>query len=247
MIGWLTCRQTSFFIAWYTKSTYSIWLKIFCIILFSKFLTRGYILFFVPLSLLADFGTFWLDTYIKIIVIWRDHTVKSTVRSMTTRLFTWYFRFQNTCNRNKFVWVSGWISGIYITKSCKECHWTPFYPLNTLRGREYHFPVVRMFLHEFLINSGQKHPYIEEHTSLSQKWLLSISWLMYCSIILTNNFRNTIFYSKVITIKNVFYLHEQLAIKRVIWLKLLTLVYFKHVFYNCKISQHEIFNMHELL
>ena len=34
------------------------------------------------------------------------HTVKSTVRSMTTRLFTWYFRFQNICNRNKFVWVS---------------------------------------------------------------------------------------------------------------------------------------------
>ena len=64
-------------------------------------------------------------------------------------LFTWYFRFQNTCNRNKFVWISRWISGFYITKSCKERHWTPFYPPNTLRGREYHFPVVRMFLREF--------------------------------------------------------------------------------------------------
>ena len=64
-------------------------------------------------------------------------------------LFTWYFRFQNTCNRNKFVWISRWISGFYITKSCRECHWTPFYPRNTLRGREYHFPVVRMFLREF--------------------------------------------------------------------------------------------------
>ena len=34
------------------------------------------------------------------------------------------------------------------------------------------------------------------------KWLLPIYWLMYCSIILTNNFRNTILYGKVITIKN---------------------------------------------
>ena len=57
---------------------------------------------------------------------------------------------------------------------------------------------------------------------------------MYCSIILTNNFRNIIFYSKVIAIENWFYLHEKLAIKRVILLKLLTLVYFKHVFDNCK-------------
>ena len=64
-------------------------------------------------------------------------------------LFTWYFRFQNSCNRNKFVRISRWISGFYITKSCKERHWTPFYPPNTLRGREYHFPVVRMFLREF--------------------------------------------------------------------------------------------------
>ena len=63
-------------------------------------------------------------------------------------LFTWYFRFQNTCNRNKFVWISRWTLGFYVTKSCKERHWTPFYPPNTLRGREYHFPVVRMFLRE---------------------------------------------------------------------------------------------------
>ena len=64
-------------------------------------------------------------------------------------LFSWYFRFQNTCSRNKFVRISRWISGFYIKKSCKERHWTPFYPPNTLRGREYHFPVVRMFLREF--------------------------------------------------------------------------------------------------
>ena len=64
-------------------------------------------------------------------------------------LFTWYFRFQNTCNRNKFVRISRWISGFYITIRCKERQWTPFYPPNTLRGREYHFPVVRMFLREF--------------------------------------------------------------------------------------------------
>ena len=177
----------------------------------------------------------------------RVHTVKSTVRSMTTRLFTLYFRFQKTCNRNKSVWVSRWMSGFYITKSCKECHWTPFDPPNTLKGREYHFPVVRMFLRNFLISSAQKHPYIEKHTLLSQKWLLSIFRLMYCSIILTNNFRNTIFHRKVIAIKNWFYLHGKFAIKHVILLKLLTLVYFKRVFYICKISKHVIFNMHECL
>ena len=33
------------------------------------------------------------------------HIDKSTVWSMTTRLFIWYFRFQNTCNRNKCVGV----------------------------------------------------------------------------------------------------------------------------------------------
>ena len=64
-------------------------------------------------------------------------------------LFTWYFRFQSTCNRNKFVWFSRWISGFCITKSRKECHWTAFYPPNTLREREYNLRVVRMFLHEF--------------------------------------------------------------------------------------------------
>ena len=64
-------------------------------------------------------------------------------------LFTWYFRFQNKCNRSKFVAVSRWISGFYIKQIYKECHWTPFYPPITLRGREYYFPVVRMFLHAF--------------------------------------------------------------------------------------------------
>ena len=51
----------------------------------------------------------------------------------------------------------------------------------------------------------------------------------------------------MMTIENLFYFHEQLVIKRVILLKLLTLVYFKHVFYSCKISKHEKFNMHECL
>ena len=73
------------------------------------------------------------------------HTVKSTVR----RLFTWYFRFQNKCNRNTFAAVSRWLSGFYIKQIYKECHWTPFYPPITLRGREYYFTVVRMFLRAF--------------------------------------------------------------------------------------------------
>ena len=60
-------------IALYTNSTYIIWLKkIFCSILFSKFLTRYDFLFFVPSSSIPDSGTVWLDTYIKIIVICRD-------------------------------------------------------------------------------------------------------------------------------------------------------------------------------
>ena len=103
------------------------------------------------------------------------------------------------------------------------------------------------FCVNFLINSVQKHPYIKQHTLLSQKWLLWISWSMCYSIILTNDSRNTIFYRKVIAIENWFYLHEKLAIKRVFYLKLLTLVYFKQVFYNCKISKHVIFSMHEYL
>ena len=45
-------------IALNTNSTYIIWLKkIFCSILFSKFLTRDYILFFVSSSSIADSGT----------------------------------------------------------------------------------------------------------------------------------------------------------------------------------------------
>ena len=52
--------------------------KIFYTILFSKFLTRDYILFFVPSSSIADSVTVWLDTYNKIIVICRDihHTLR---------------------------------------------------------------------------------------------------------------------------------------------------------------------------
>ena len=46
--------------------------KIFSGIIFFKFLTRDYFLFFVSSSSIADFGTVWLDTYIKIIVICRD-------------------------------------------------------------------------------------------------------------------------------------------------------------------------------
>ena len=64
-------------------------------------------------------------------------------------LFTWYFRFQNKYNRNKFVAVSRWISGFHIKQIYKECHLTPIYPPITLRGREYYFPVVRMFLRAF--------------------------------------------------------------------------------------------------
>ena len=79
------------------------------------------------------------------------HTVKSTVRRMTTRLFTYYFRFQNTCNRNNLYGFLVKFQDFIITKSCKECHWTPFYPPNTLRGRECHFSVVRMFLCEFYL------------------------------------------------------------------------------------------------
>ena len=52
--------------------------KIFCSILFSKFLTRDYILFFEPSSLIVDSGTVWLDTYIKIIVNCRD--INQTLR-----------------------------------------------------------------------------------------------------------------------------------------------------------------------
>ena len=54
--------------------------KIFCNILFSKFLTRFYILFFEPSSSIADSGTVWLDTYIKIIVDCRD--ISQTLRKL---------------------------------------------------------------------------------------------------------------------------------------------------------------------
>ena len=58
-----------------------VWLKkIFCSILFSKFLTRDYILFFEPSSSIADSGTVWFDTYIKIIVICRD--INQTFRQL---------------------------------------------------------------------------------------------------------------------------------------------------------------------
>ena len=68
-------------IALYTNSTYIIWLKkIFCSILFSKFLSRDYFLFFVSSSSIADSGTVWLDTYIKIIVICRD--IHRTLRKL---------------------------------------------------------------------------------------------------------------------------------------------------------------------
>ena len=68
-------------IALYTYSTYIVWLKkIFCGILFSNFLTRDYFLFFVSSSSIADSGTVWLDTYIKIIVICRD--IHRTLRKL---------------------------------------------------------------------------------------------------------------------------------------------------------------------
>ena len=54
--------------------------KIFCGILFSNFLTRDYFLFFVSSSSIADSGTVWLDTFIKIIVICRD--IHRTLRKL---------------------------------------------------------------------------------------------------------------------------------------------------------------------
>ena len=54
--------------------------KIFCGILFSKFLTHDYFLFFVSSSSIADSGTVWLDTYIKITVICRD--IHRTLRKL---------------------------------------------------------------------------------------------------------------------------------------------------------------------
>ena len=61
------------FIELNTNSTYIIWLKtIFCNILFSKFLTCYYFLFFLSSSSIADSGTVCLDIYIKIIVICRN-------------------------------------------------------------------------------------------------------------------------------------------------------------------------------
>ena len=89
-------------------------------------------------SFLASFGKFIYHTLLnRLYGVWQRD------------LFTWYFRFQSTYNRNKFVWFSRWISGFCITKSHKECHWIAFYLPNTLREREYNFPVVRMFLREF--------------------------------------------------------------------------------------------------
>ena len=68
-------------ISLYTNSTYIIWLKkIFCSILFSKFLTRDYFLFFVPSTSIADSSTVWLDTYIIIIVFCRD--IHRTLRKL---------------------------------------------------------------------------------------------------------------------------------------------------------------------
>ena len=82
-------------IALYINSTYIIWLKkIFCCILFSKFLTRDYFLFFVPSSSIADSGTGWLDTYIKTIVICRDiHRTLRTLKQLTWKKYYQIFYF----------------------------------------------------------------------------------------------------------------------------------------------------------
>ena len=117
-------------------------------------------------------------------------------------LFTCYFRFQNKCNRNKFEWISQWISGFYIKLIYKACHWTPFYQLITLRGREYHFPVVRMFLRAFSPKQwAETSVHKGKHPSVT-KWLLSTYILMYHYISLPNNFRMNILYGKVIAIAN---------------------------------------------
>ena len=96
-------------------------------------------------------------------------------------LFTSYFRFQNKCNRNKFEGISQWISGFYIKLIYKECHWTPFYQSITLRGREYHFPVVRMFLRAFSpkqwaetsVHKG-KHPSVTKMTIVDLSFNVSL-------------------------------------------------------------------------
>ena len=115
-------------------------------------------------------------------------------------LFTWYFRFQNKCNRNKFAAVSRWMSGFYIKQIYKECHWTPFYPPITLRGREYYFPVVRMFLRAFSPKQLAETSVHRATHPPSQKWLLSNYALMYYYISLPNNLKMNILYGKVIAI-----------------------------------------------
>ena len=131
-----------------------------------------------------------------------DHTVQSTVRRMTTQLFTWYFRFQSTCNRNKFVGVYRWISGFYIKHICIKNVAEPLQPNNHFQWRRMLLlSCVRMFLRPSLQNSGQNHPYIKQHILLLQKWLLSNSVLMYYNIPFRNNFRMNILHGKVIAIE----------------------------------------------
>ena len=128
------------------------------------------------------------------------HTVKSTVRSLTTWLFTRYFRFQNKCNRNKFVGISRWISGFYIKQIYNECHWTPFYPPITLRGREYHFPVVRMFLRAFSIKQwAETSVHKATHTAVTKMTIVKL-WFKVLLHIFTKQFENNILYWKVIAI-----------------------------------------------
>ena len=59
------------------------------------------------------------------------------------------FVFKTSAIEKPIFRVSRWISGLYIKQIYKEYHWTPFYAQITLRGREYQFPVARMFLRIF--------------------------------------------------------------------------------------------------
>ena len=151
---------------------------------------------------------------------------------MTTRLFTWYFRFQNTCNSNTFLWVSRWISVFYITQSSKECRWSPFYPPITKRTR-ISLPNCTDVLCEFLKkNSAQKKTvHRASHPTVTNMTVVNFWVNVLQRILLTNNLRINILYRKVIAIEKWFNLYEKMAIKRIIWLKLLTLAYFKRVFF----------------
>ena len=74
--------------------------KIFCSILISKFLKRDYFLFFMPSSSIADFGTVWLDTYIKIIVICRE--IDRTLRKVKQLIIIFFYFVHLSTSKHSF-------------------------------------------------------------------------------------------------------------------------------------------------